>query len=312
MLWKELLQTSAETLVAPWIGGRSLRTHQRAFKIEGDLPAEHGWHSFELSGRRARWTAGAERVDGALALDVHGYLIGDRLVPDDVRVAPKLAALAHSFERIHLIEPGLDRFARVSAGRAFEDGPLIYRTLELPLGPEEEVLREFLDGSDTADAIPGVSPALDAAFRVEVFRRKEAARRREERARQERLAEEQSEAEARQRELAERYGNAGGRRELAVHDFGDAARAALAIGGAEYLDHRPAHHADEMIVRFRFQRQRFECTCDRRTLRIIDAGICLTDHTTETRGDTRFTLESLPAVIRQAESEGVLVIFRHA
>jgi hypothetical protein len=311
MIWQQLLQKSTETLVVPWVGGRSLRTHDRAFKIEGDLPAEHGWFSFELAGRRARHRSTAEPAQTTLAFQLDGYLIGDRLVPDDVRVAPKLAELTQSFERVHLIEPGLDRFSRVSAGRCFENGPLIYRALELPLGPEEDVLREFLDGSESTAAVSGVSPALDAAFRVEVFRRNEASRRREEQARREHRAREQREAEERQRELFELYGNADRRRDLAAHDFGEAARLALAIGGAEYLDHRAAHRPDEMVVRFRFQRRRFECTCDSKTLRIIDAGICLTDHTTETRGDTRFTLESLPAVIRQAENEGVLVVFRH-
>ena len=63
--------------------------------------------------------------------------------------------------------------------------------------------------------------------------------------------------------------------------------------------------------------RRFECTCDERTLQIIDAGICLTAHYDDpdfeegTRGDTFFTLESLPAVIRQAEREHRLVVLRH-
>jgi hypothetical protein len=48
------------------------------------------------------------------------------------------------------------------------------------------------------------------------------------------------------------------------------------------------------------------------TLRIIDSGICLIDHATDERGDTYFTLESLPAVIAQAIREGHLVIFRRA
>ena len=46
-------------------------------------------------------------------------------------------------------------------------------------------------------------------------------------------------------------------------------------------------------------------------LRIIDAGICLIDHDTNEKGDTFFTLESLPAVVQQAQRERRLVIFRH-
>jgi hypothetical protein len=97
---------------------------------------------------------------------------------------------------------------------------------------------------------------------------------------------------------------------MALEDFGEAARAALAVGGATYLDHRPAYRG-EMAVRFRFIGRRFECTCDQRTLRIIDSGICLQDHDTGDRGDHLLTLESLPGTIMQADREGKLVVFRH-
>ena len=65
-------------------------------------------------------------------------------------------------------------------------------------------------------------------------------------------------------------------------------------------------------MRFRLDDLRFECTCDRRTLRIIDAGVCLVDHHTGERGDDYFTLESLPGVIRQAEEEGVADVLKAA
>jgi hypothetical protein len=100
------------------------------------------------------------------------------------------------------------------------------------------------------------------------------------------------------------------RRELARRDFEAAARAALAVTGAELLEERPGFQRGEHVVRFRFRRQRFECVCDE-ALRIVDSGICLVDHATGERGDTRFTLESLPAVIGQAMDEGRLVRFRH-
>jgi hypothetical protein len=98
---------------------------------------------------------------------------------------------------------------------------------------------------------------------------------------------------------------------MAKLDFGEAARAALAIGGAELLDWRDSRSVGEAVVQFRFQHRRFECVCQKDTLRIVDAGICLTDHYTGVRGDTRFTLESLPPVIQQAVREGKLVVFRH-
>ena len=38
----------------------------------------------------------------------------------------------------------------------------------------------------------------------------------------------------------------------------------------------------------------------------------LTDESTGEKGDTRFTLESLPTVVQQAMDEGILVVYRHA
>jgi hypothetical protein len=73
-----------------------------------------------------------------------------------------------------------------------------------------------------------------------------------------------------------------------------------------------------MIVRFRFDNRRFECTCDEKTLRIIDSGICLTAHEDDrefeggTRGDDFFVLESLPGVIKEAIEDHKLVVYRHA
>src|SRR5688572_6018984 len=103
-MWRDLLQKD-EAIVSPWLEGRSLRTFARSFKIEGALPPEPGWHRFAIAGRKARFCAAAEPDDSALGERVRGYLIGDRLVPDDVRVRPELAELARSFTRVHLIEP---------------------------------------------------------------------------------------------------------------------------------------------------------------------------------------------------------------
>lgn len=63
-------------------------------------------------------------------------------------------------------------------------------------------------------------------------------------------------------------------------------------------------------MQYRSQARRLECTCDG-TMRIIDAGVCLTDHVTGRKGDALLTLESLPSVIREALQEGKLVVWRH-
>jgi hypothetical protein len=240
-----------------------------------------------------------------------GYLVGDRLVRDDVRVDTDPAQLIGLTERVHLVEPGLGRFVRVSAGRLHEGGPLVYKAQEMPLGPEETVLKAFYDRLPAVDAIPDVVPALDVAFRFETWQRSEAERRRrEEQERQEREAAQRA-LEARMAQLREAVGTGAGRRELAAVDFVEAARAALAVGGAEYLDSRDSYNRGEKVVQFRLDRQRFECTCDAKTLRLIDAGVCLTDHVTGFKGDTLFTLESFPGVIREAIALDKLVVWRH-
>lgn len=310
MGWRDLLQTPGETVEAPWVGGRSLRTYERTWAIEGKLPREFGWYTFELTGRKARCGTAAEAPFDVLRDVVRGFLVGDRLVPEGTAVPPDIKAIIEDFEPVFLVEPGLGRFVRVSAGRFCEGGPLIYQGLEMPLGPEEDVQGAFLDQAKTVDQIAGVIPALDAAFRIETWRRKEAEKARAEAERKRREEEERLAREERRRQLVEQLGDGRGRREMAQLDFEEAARAALAIGGATLLDQRQSYNRGEWVVQFRFNRRRFECTCDR-NLRIIDAGICLIDHATGRKDDNLLTLESLPAVIREAMGVGRLVVFRH-
>lgn len=311
MGWRDLLQAENERATVPWVGGRSLRTFDRTWQINGKLPREHGWCEFDLKGREATLRGPVEAPGGVLRDFVRGYLVGDRIVPDGVRVPTEASGVLEVSERVHLIELGLGRFVRVSAGRSFEDGPLIYDTQDFPQGPEDDVLRAFQDNKPTVDSVSGVAPALDAAFRFETWRRVEAERiRREEQERREHEEAERLLAEKRE-ELRQRLGDGKIRREMAKVDFEAAARAALEVGGAEYLDHRKSYQKGEMVVQFRLNRRRFECTCDKDTLRIIDSGICLVNHATGEKGDTKFTLESLPSVIREAETRGVLVVFRH-
>ena len=302
-VWYDLLQRPDETITVPWIGGRNLRVSSRSWKIRGTIPSEHGWYRFKLDGRKAVLDGPSEPDLGILMDPVIGYLVGDRIMPDHVRVDPDPASIAKNLEKVHLIESGLDRFARIRAARWWQFGPLVFVGQEMPLGPEDAVMAAYLDDKSSVDDIPGVPPALDAAFRLESWQRREVRRAREEETK--RLAQEK-----RRRELLDQLGDATGRRTMALEDFSEAARAALAIGGAVYLDHRPVN-SDEVAVRFRFLNRRFECTCDLRTLRIIDSGICLQDEDTGYRGDHLLTLESLPSVIGQADREGKLVVFRH-
>lgn len=311
MSWRDLLQTGDDRVVLPWTGGRRLPSPTTEYLVESRLPREHGWNEFRVVARKATLVGPAAASPGSLASRVTGYLVGDRIVADGARVDPAVEAVLSSSETVFLIDPGLARFARVAAGRVRPGAPLVFVQEEMPLGPESDVLAAFQDRASSVSGIKGVTPALDASFRLETWQRSEADRRRAEvvatrAAELARLAEEERKAE-----LLERLSDGAGRRQMAAVDFGQAANAALSVTGAEYLDHRASANRGEMVVTFRLDGQRFECVADARTLRIIDSGICLVDHRTGDRGDTRFTLESLPDVIRQAVAERRLHVFRH-
>lgn len=311
MGWRELLQKPGERVVLPWLYGRSLRSHDQLWTILGPLPPEEGWYTFELWGREAELVGPAEPKPEILVWPQSGYLVGNRFLADGVGVLSlNLEHLPHCGERVHLVEAGLDRFARITTGLVHEIMPRIYIAQAMPLGPEEEVLQAYLDGQESVAGIKGVTPALDLSFRVEVFHRKEVEKRRAEAEKRRREEEERLAREARRKELAEKLGDGAGRRAMAAVDFEEAARAALAVGGAELLDTRKGQRG-ERVVRYRLDRQRYECVCNERTLQIIDSGICLTDHDTGEKGDTYFTLESLPSVVRQANNGGRLVVYRH-
>jgi hypothetical protein len=314
MGWQNLLANAdAEHIVLPWTRarGRSLRSMTRSWTFECDPPRECGWYSFKLKGRTVTGFEVAEPERDTLIGCVRGYLIGDRLAADDCRIDPDPMEIAKNTSRVYLLDEGLDRFARVLAGSVYKDGPLVFVSLDMPLGPEEAVLQAFLDRQTSVVEIKGVTPALDAAFRMECWQREQAERRRRELERLAREEQERLEREVRRRELVEKLGDGAGRRAMAAVDFEAAARAALVVGGAELLDVRRNVNRGEQIVRYRLDGRRFECVCDERTLRIVDAGICLTQESTRERGDDRFTLESLPSVVMEAERRGVLVVFRH-
>lgn len=305
MDWRSLLQEGPTEQVMPWVGGRQLRDRGRTFAIEGRLPAEHGWHRFAVAGSRKTTWKGPADADPDYDQNrevIRGYLVGNRLIPDGASVSTDPLRLVAQTVPLHLVERGLDRFARATAAREPE-APWVFVRTEFPLGPEGEVAMAFADGAANLDHLPGVPPALDLAFRFCARERElvELARKEAERIRE----------EEERRVAARQFGTGVGRRQMAVRDFQTAATAALALSGATYLDHRAAPRRKEVIVLYRFRGQRFECVVDESTLRIVDSGICLVDHATGEKGDTRFTLESLPAVVGQAMDEDRLVVFRH-
>lgn len=301
--WRDLLESAdPPSIVLPWVGGRVLRYGTRTWRIKGALPQSYDWYSWFITGRQATIEGHAHPdPDGVLDLRWSGYLVGDRFVPD---IADDVSLC--DAQRVHLIEMGHPRFTRVTVGTTHPGRPLVYIGPAFPLGPEPEVTAAYENREPNIDHIPNVTPALQAAFNLECHQRALTDQRRAE-----------AEAAARRAELMRTLGDGAGRRTIATTDFVTAATAALAVGGATYLDHNPGPRRNEYVVRFRLRNRRFECTCDATTLRVIDSGVCLTaeydsaNWARGTRGDQWFTLESLPGVITQAINEGVLVVFRH-
>ncbi len=317
--WRALLQTPTDRITVPWVGDhgpRLVRTRDRSVELTGvGALTDHGWYTFALKGRGAPISLAVPAApDHTQLINIkHGYLVGDRFAGDGEITGrswtwPDSLIIAHGLPQTHLIEEGLERFQRVSVGQIYANGPLIYRQIEMPLGPEEDVKTCFLERWPNVALLNNVSPALDVAFRLETAVRTANEERRVELERL-RVAEEAARAlEARRQELTKQLGDGASRRALAQVDFETAAKAALAVGGATLLDWK--RDRTEYVVKYRFAGRRFECVCDT-DLRIKDSGICLNDYHTGTSGDTLFTLESLPGVIQQAIDEDVLVVLRH-
>lgn len=312
MGWQELLSENS-TVILPWLGGHRVSRQGQTWRIQGPLPLEYGWYQFELSGGRRAKVLSVSEPDFNFEQGqktIQGYLMGNRLIPDGVSVDPDPNKLIDQTLSVFLVEPGLERFARAIVCRLDTETEQRYLYLRqvFPTGPETEVEIAYQDHKPSLDHIRGVTPALDFAFKwlclqrmlAEVRERNEANRRAEEehKRKQEALLQEN---------LRKVYGNE--RRALATVNFNEAARQALAISGAELLDARPSRMPGEMIVQYRLRHRRLECIVNSTTLRVIDSGICLTNN--GIKGDTFFTLESLPSVVIEAIDTQQLVVYRH-
>jgi hypothetical protein len=305
MGWQDLLSESSGRVTAPWLGGRRIFQGSKVWRLQGKLPREFGWYLWELNGRKASWLKKDEPDSeyGEGWETCKGYLIGDRFIHEQFPRGAQVNEFAELTQPVFLVEPGLDRFTYVRIVRDPERRHVYMEEL-FPQGPEDEVRRAFVDKKESVNDIKGVTPALDLAFRFATRQRQLLEERRAE-LEAKRLEEERLE------QARESIGTGLGRRTLAAEDFEAAARAALSVGGAELLDIRGGRTRHEATVQYRYENRRLECVADKRTLRIIDSGICLTDHHTREKGDTYFTLESLPSVVGEALRGNKLVVYRH-
>lgn len=314
MSWTHLLKDDT-SVVLPWYGPRRICSDQRVWIIRGPLPSEHGWYAFKVTGGRYAELVEDKLCDPSPSYEYHqkiirGYVVGNRFISDKARIDPDPDKLITQTKPIYCVERGLNRFTRATAVKDLENN-LIFISQDFPTGPEGEVENAYQDRKANIDDIPGVTPSLDLAFRWTSHQRELAEERRRE---LERIRAEEEERRAKQKRLEQAMkdaGTAAGRRVLAEQDFEMAAAEALRVSGAELLDCRDSYNHGEMVIQYRFRQRRLECVVDKRTLSVIDAGVCLEDHDTGIKGDTYFTLESLPGVIGEAIDLDKLVIWRH-
>lgn len=265
-----------------------MHTKSRHYRLRR-RPKEHGWYRWSESGRYLDLQDQIEPpFPPPMGLaKIKGYLVGNSLVPLHAAVVPSdIDSALKQTVKLYMVELGLPRFALVSATQWF-DFKWIYAGMEFGEGTEDQVQEAYEDRESSVDAIRGVSPALDLAFRWETLRRAQEDERRR-----------RIEEERRRRRALE---DAARR----TADFDTNARRALRMADAELLDWTDLGNG-EAEVRYRFDGRRVRCTCNMATLRIVDAGFCLTDHRTGAQGDTRFTLESIPGVLRWVNNRGQL------
>ena len=315
MGWQDLLATTEERAL-PWGGGPNIAWGHRVWEFNGRRPPEHGWYKFAVDGTNKVKLLSRDQVDPDPDFEtekghkvIRGYLVGNRLIPDTAQLNVDPDDIVYQTYDVNLVDIGLDRFTRAVAVQ--NKLGVFYVRQEFPQGQEDEITMAYQDrkGDDAIAAIPGVTPALELAFRWLSMQRLLAEAHEAEMRKLRDENEKKRIAEEKHAEARRSIGTGAGRRAVATHDFPTAAKAALAVSGAELLDARRSSEPGEWVVQYRFMERRLECTCDI-TMHIIDAGICLSAG--GVKGDTRFTLESLPAVVSEAINRGILHVYRYA
>ncbi len=310
-----------DAVIAPWLGGASIDAPGRRLRL-GTRPERVGWYRFELKGRVAHVAGPAAPEELGALPKVRGFLWRERLVGESARAEP-----------LHLLpEEEAPRFSPVSA-RRWHGGALLFEGLEFE-SEAEGAVREALARGASLSGLKAVPAPLRAAYGYALL--EQAARKlyvplaaAEVRGHVGRVAEGgATEAEAvvraliaereeTERELRERRARltaahlraeVQAARELRVHDARDSeerAAGALDKAGATLESCRHAGPRQLEVV-FAFMGERFISLVDEHTLQVIDSGICL-GHPPR---DELVTLDSLPAVIKEAIDTDALVILR--
>lgn len=301
--WRRLVGR-AETRVLPFTGGSHVSAADRRVRLAA-RPIAPGWYRFTITGRTATADAPADIPDLADRPIVRGHTVGTWLFPSG-RTAVAL--------RLCPEEPPLLSPVR---GRTWHSGETLFEGVDFE-SEVEDAARRRLESRAALGDLPGVPPSLRAAFGFALA--KAIADDRGLRVSPlEVLPAAVSIADAgaiaadaflsaledtRRREL-ERRGPTPVVTTNEPRPIRPSARieGALEAAGADVLGVRQLEGGN-VEVTYSFLGERFVSVADARTLRIVDAGICLSG------ADDRLTLESLPAAIREAIDTHVLHVTR--
>ena len=285
----------------PYIGGPRVDAPDRPLRLAGEV--EPGWWRFDVEGRNATAVEAAEPVDLSDRPAVRGHAAGGYLFSSGAEV-----------ERFALpADPEPELLAPCTA-RRWHGGALLFDCAEFEDEAEERVRRALDDGSGI-DAIKGAAPSLRAAFAYALLAKAAAEREiwvlpRESTAHVAAICADGPAAtrpildgmaarrrEARLRIATERARPVTNKRRRIVHRLEDV----LEGSGSRLLRWRQRGE-HQLEVTFAFMGEHFTCLVASKTLRVIDAGICLSG------ADSRLTLDSLPSTIKEAIETHQLVV----
>jgi hypothetical protein len=316
----------SEEQVLPYFGGPFVDAPDRRLRVAEPFEPP-GWYRFKVEGRSAARVGPADAPELTACPKVRGWFHRGHLVRD--------GAVAETLWLLPAEEPA--RFNKVAA-RRWRTGELLFEEVEFE-SEVEGLVREALAAGGSLSAVKGVPAPLRAAFAYALLeeasrrlhlrfspaevrqavvkiaeggpaaaeaelRRLEAERvlaRRE----LDELRRRQQEAAARGEIEREREARRAEARER-IAEPEEHARAALEAAGAR-LESARLLGRHQLEVVFRFMDERFISIVELGTLQVIDSGICLG----HPPSDRLVTLESLPAVIKEAIDTGALVILRH-
>lgn len=319
--------SKTESVVLPYLGGPRVDAETRRLRVVSENEIEPGWWRFEVTGREAKPIEPTSAPELSHLPKVHGHFAAGWLFEN-----------GKSAGHVELLgdEPAV--FTPLLA-RRWPSGDWIYEGIEFESEAEEEVRRALEDERGLGE-IKGVAASLRAAFgyalmsaiarrqetrvsplemRADVLAIAEGGRaaaaerlrsiletRRLERVRQEAHVAAMRLPHAAATITPLPAPNLRNRRrpEPTVDDAHERAVLALDAAGAALLGSRMVRGYG-LEVTFRFMGERFITIVDPLSFNVIDAGICLSG------ADRQLSLDSLPAVIREAIDTDVLHITRH-